>query len=315
MSEYDSVHWAYTSKDSPAFMCGLLKVYRVAKKMSKKLTKANCLVYLQRIATYTKSKPVIRKFPRNKLFSPGVGYRAHCDIGYMDNFTKQNRGYPYILLLVDVFSRFVHAIPIKKLTSDATIDAFKQIFKTGRRYSMIMTDAGTNFISKKTKQFYRKNFIQHVTLGGQHKSVLAEIFNKHVKRRLILAMEHLKTKKWLDLLPVVINVHNNEPKDYLNGLSPAEVNIDNEELVIRKQDNKGHKKPKFAIGQYVRIALKKGAFTREYSQHWSDKIYKIVSITGDGSARSKYRYRIKEDAAPRCLKRAKYESELSRFIP
>ena len=51
-------------------------------------------------------KPKLKKFPRRKIFSPGIDRIWTMDLMVVDKYSKQNKNYKYILVVLDVFSRF-----------------------------------------------------------------------------------------------------------------------------------------------------------------------------------------------------------------
>ena len=61
------------------------------------------------------------KAPLTDMFVPSVPMQfISSDIGYLP---KDNQGYQYILLIGDIFSKFVHVIPLKDQTAPVLIDA------------------------------------------------------------------------------------------------------------------------------------------------------------------------------------------------
>ena len=68
----------------------------------------------------------------------------------MQEWSKDNKGYRYMLNVVDVFSKYAWSIPLKDKTGKTTLDAFKQIVKTSnRKPKHIWVDKG--------KEFYNRN--------------------------------------------------------------------------------------------------------------------------------------------------------------
>ena len=63
---------------------------------------------------------------------------------------KENKGFRYILVVVDAFSKYAWAVPLKKKTGEEVTDAFTKIVKQGRKPQKLQTDAG--------KEFYNKTF-------------------------------------------------------------------------------------------------------------------------------------------------------------
>jgi hypothetical protein len=60
----------------------------------------------------------------------------------MTTFSKYNRGYSFILVATDIFSKCVWLRPLKDKRGEAVMQALKNIFAEGRSPSRIRTDKG-----------------------------------------------------------------------------------------------------------------------------------------------------------------------------
>jgi len=76
----------------------------------------------------------------------------------MQEFSKDNEGFKYLLTVVDCFSKFAWAIPIKDKTADKIIESFNKIFKN-RKPSKLQIDKSNEFINKKFQDLLKKNNI------------------------------------------------------------------------------------------------------------------------------------------------------------
>jgi hypothetical protein len=92
-------------------------------------------------------------------------YLRECDsLGVKAN-AKYNGNYKYILSLVDVFSKFLHMIPIQTKSGPSFASAFRSIFddtkySTGRRPIWVRTDKGKEFLNKHFQDMLRDESIQ-----------------------------------------------------------------------------------------------------------------------------------------------------------
>ena len=62
------------------------------------------------------------------------------DIGYIP---KDSHGYQYILLIGDIFSKFVHIVPLKDQSAPVIIDASSWVFVHGKPL-YLLSDQGSN---------------------------------------------------------------------------------------------------------------------------------------------------------------------------
>jgi len=75
-----------------------------------------------------------------------------CYLLDVQAYTKYNGNYGYILSVIDVFSKFLHLIPIKTKSRPAVASAFRSIFvntkySTGSRPICAPTDKGKQFLN------------------------------------------------------------------------------------------------------------------------------------------------------------------------
>ena len=77
---------------------------------------------LEKDLGYTLHKPTRRKFPTLpvKVFNKDEQWTA--DLIEVVNISKQNRGFKYLLTVVDIFSNYTWVEPIKNKTGQAVTD-------------------------------------------------------------------------------------------------------------------------------------------------------------------------------------------------
>ena len=67
-----------------------------------------------------------------------------------------------MLLAIDVFSRYVFLQPLKSKRNTEVIQAFKNIFKEGRKPKVIYGDKGSEFTGSAVEKFIKKVGIHHL---------------------------------------------------------------------------------------------------------------------------------------------------------
>jgi len=88
-------------------------------------------------------KPIIKKFPKRKVYVNGIDKIWAADLVEMQAFSKFNRGVRYLLTVIDVFSKYGWMLPLKDKTGKSVTDAFKEIFKKSKRKpEKLWTDKG-----------------------------------------------------------------------------------------------------------------------------------------------------------------------------
>ena len=88
-------------------------------------------------------KPKRNIFTRRHVYSPDVDDTWTADLVDMQKYARTNKGYRYILVVLDVFSRYAWARPLKNKTGYEVANAFKDILSGGRGCKKLWCDRGT----------------------------------------------------------------------------------------------------------------------------------------------------------------------------
>jgi hypothetical protein len=129
-------------------------------------------------------------------------------------FCPTAQGNKYFLVLVDHFSKYVKAVPVRECTMEAAIGGLtKLIFEEGVPEE-VLTDQGTHFTGKKIQEFFRDNRIKHLRTTAYHPQCdgLAERQMRTIKdliRCCLLEKLNVKSDDWdVILLRVVARLNN-----------------------------------------------------------------------------------------------------------
>ena len=91
---------------------------------------------------YTLHKPVCRNFKINRVIEGGIDQQWLMDLADMQSMQKFNDGYRYLLVCIDVFSKYAWVVPLKNKTGPSLVNAFKAILSSGCKPEKIMADQG-----------------------------------------------------------------------------------------------------------------------------------------------------------------------------
>ena len=61
----------------------------------------------------------------------------------LQQFSKWNKGYKYLLMVIDVFSKYGWIVPLKNKQGETIREAFQILFKNGRKPQFLWTDKGS----------------------------------------------------------------------------------------------------------------------------------------------------------------------------
>jgi hypothetical protein len=208
--------------------------------------------YLQSQDSFLLHKDIIKNFKRNKVIVFNIDQIWQADLCDVSNISKENKKFNFILTVIDVFSKYAWAVPLKNKTADSIIHAFKEIFKSGRTPEKLHTDKGKEFINKKFQSFLKDKNITLFNTNSELKASIVERFNKTLKEKMYREFEKKNNHTYIDFLDDLLFGYNNTVHSKIK-IAPSQVNKKNEES-IRKIFTKQSKIPirfKFQIGDEV----------------------------------------------------------------
>ena len=90
------------------------------------------------------------------------------------------------------------------------------------------------------------------------------------------------TRNWIDMLDALLHTYNNSVHSTI-GMTPVEASEkENETKVLQNIINKtrpiSKSKPKFKVGDRVRISRSKGLFEKGYLPNWSEELYIVDKV-------------------------------------
>src|SRR5271156_4862975 len=163
---------------------------------------------------------IIRKFPRRSVIVHNIDDIWSADLVEMPpdkQSTRDGAPYKYILTVIDLFSKYAWAIPLKNKQSSTVIDAFDNIIKLSKcSPNKLWTDAGSEFINKQFKKFLTEHNSAERPTGielhhtyNEGKACVIERFNRTLKEKMWFNFTVNGNKHWIDLLDKLVNEYNN----------------------------------------------------------------------------------------------------------
>ena len=125
--------------------------------------------------------PKRKNYPRRKIIVNHIDEIFATDLVEMQKFAKLNKGYPYLLTCIDIFSKFAWVIPLKDKKGINVKNVLEKIFKQ-RSPKFLWTDRGTEFYNKQVQDLLNENDIKlYSTNNSEIKSAVVERFNRTFK--------------------------------------------------------------------------------------------------------------------------------------
>ena len=193
---------------------------------------------------------------------------------------KNNKGLRYIFIIIDNFSKYLWAIPLKNKNSKTITDEFSNVLsKSKRRPLKLELDRGSEWYKSIFQNFLRSKNIDHYSqFTGKGPSIVERVFitvRNLLKKPVFLA----GNANWISELPSVIKQYNST-FHHSNKKTPIQASkkVNEKEVFSNLKVNREIKKRKFKLGQLVRTADIKRFFSKGDSTNWSYKLYTITEV-------------------------------------
>ena len=197
----------------------------------------------------------------------------------MQQFSKWNKGFRYLLMVLDVFSKYGWIVPLKNKKGKTVAEAFKSIFKEGRKPQYLWTDKGKEYYNKHVKELLDKNKITLYSTENEEKSSVCERWNRTIKSKMWKQFTIQGNTQYLDMLPKLVKQYNNTKHSSIK-MTPLEsskkVNEGTVYFNLYGDMKPLSAKPKFNVGDKVRISkYKRNVFDKGYTPNWSEEVFII----------------------------------------
>jgi transposase InsO family protein len=303
----------YDSKSSSSAFTTPHNVYLEAKRQNPAITLKEVSDYLATQEVYSIHRPKRQRFLRNRVVATSIDSDWQADLCDMQPLKGKNRGYNYILTVIDVLSKFAWAEPLKMKKPENVVMAFRKILKeSDRRPARLFTDRGLEFLGRPFRHFLEEEGIQQLySHNDTVKASVAERYNRTLKTRLWKYFSYAQNKKYLTILPHIVSAINHSYHRSIK-MRPVDVNRTNETVVWNTLYGGDRKRPKlkfrYNIGDSVRVPVKKdkGPFAKGYEANFTKQIYTIDQRL----ARYPPVYRVKNNSTGKLDPRVYYDNEI-----
>ena len=145
----------YLDPSHPASFGGVDAVYRVIKEQGETdISRKDVQDWLSQQDVYTLHKPARRRYKRSRVIVSGINAQFQADLADVQNLSRYNKGYKYLLTCIDVFSKYAWTVPLKTKTGQELVKAFQTILSSGRKPNKLQTDQGKEFVTNIFRNFY-----------------------------------------------------------------------------------------------------------------------------------------------------------------
>ena len=214
------------------------------------------------------------------LVSTSNGQR---DLVEVINIAKYNRGYRFLLTVVDVLSKHAWVQTVKSKTGKAVTDAFEKILKGRRKPVNLQTDDGKEFYNKTFQDLMKRKRIHHFSTSGNTKASVVERFNRTLKKRMYRYFTVKNTLSYLPMFKELVLWYNRSYHRSIK-MAPEKVNARNEERgrvwknLYAKRLGSKRPKPKLKVEDRVRLNKKYRMFKKGYLPGWTEEVFVVARV-------------------------------------
>ena len=244
------------------------------------MTQKNIKIFINEIY----SKPPKKNYVTNKTDVYHINDIWSLDILDLKDYgPENNRGYRYVLVTIDNFSKYGWRVSLKNKNAQTIKNSFENILISSKRKpNLIETDRDKGFYNNIFQDFFNKNDIQLYSRNSSYGAVFAERFNRTIRDLLKKIVFEHGDANWIDNLPAIMKKYNNKVHSS-SKLTPIQASLKKNEGYVYKNllDKRNKIKPKFQINDLVRTADLKKTFSKGDTTNWSYKLYEITEIVND----------------------------------
>ena len=157
-------------------------------------------------------------------------------------------------MIIDVFSKYGWAVPLKNKSGPEVTQALRQILRKNK-CKKLWVDSGREFYNKNVYKLLKENDIEMYSTNNDEKCSVVERWNRTIKTQLWRYFSANGTQKYIDILQPLIDKYNST-KHRSIGMSPLDARKpSNHQQVFQnlyfKKVQARRIKPKYAVGDKV----------------------------------------------------------------
>ena len=192
--------------------------------------------------------------------------------------------YRYILSVIDVFSKYLHLVPVKIKSGPAVSSAFRTLFRDddSRRPVWIRTDKGKQFLNKHIQHRLCDEGIPFQVCRNPYvKCAVLERARRTIRDRHFKNYTSSNSYGYKFVLPKFVKAYN-DTEYTTTCMAPSRV-IDADVLKIWSRMEGKRQRVRiatamFLVGQHVRISKEKMKFAKAAVQNFSIELFRIVKV-------------------------------------
>lgn len=227
-------------------------------------------------------RPARKNFRRRRVIVKGLNDMWQTDLVQMNQYSKVNKGYKYILVVINVFSKYAWCQPVKNKSGKEVTLAMKTILDQSKiKPKLIHSDRGGEYFNVHFKRLMERWKINHYSSFSSLKASVVERLNRTLKQQMWKTFSLRGDYKWVDVLQDIVSKYNDTVHRTI-GMKPKDVKKKHEKYLLQHAYSNlktvDPKRPKFKVNDNVRISKYREVFSKGYTPNWSNEIFKVFQV-------------------------------------
>ena len=260
-----------------------LEIYNILKNKYKTVTEKKVENIVNTFYTKQVVKPrQIRKDTFSSIYAKKKGEQYQWDLVDYSKFSKSNKGYKFLMNMIDVYTRYAVSIPIKAKTIKEILPAFKKAIKImGVVPENLTTDLEKAIMGNAFQSYLKENNIKHYPTPPYKKrnASIIERFNRTLREKLLKYMTSRDTNKYSNELDNIVMNYNNSKHRGINA-KPSSMwfkNLKSTEVNPQVSTDTFDIK----LGDKVRVLHDRDPFKKSSDMYkYSKQVYTVIGMKG-----------------------------------
>ena len=208
-------------------------------------------------------------------------------VKFNDPLMLEATGIPNLIVIIDGFTKMVWLYPLARATGAAVAGVLEDLFNKETPPEQFQTDAGKEFDNAPVRRVLKKYNVQQVWAQGLPKACFAERFNLTIQVLIMKRCRKLNTNNWTSdrVLGHSRRRYLTREHGTISPFSPVQAEQPHNQQAVREihqerynEAEEHRKKPKFQVGDTVRISANRGAFARGYHTYFTEEVWRVAEV-------------------------------------
>ena len=224
----------------------------------------------------------ITKFKRQRIIPLYKDETWSADLIDKSSLSENKNNYKFILTVIDIFTKYAWAIPLKNKSGLSITNGFKIVLSEHpqggsepRKPEKLWVDRGSEFYNKTFKSLLKEYETKLYSTYSDLKVVFIERFSRTLLHIINKPMFLNGDGNW-------INILNDAVVTYINNIHSAinmtPVDASNNPDKVKYTFSFKNIKHKLKVGDYVRNVDKRKIFSKGYTSNWNRELFKVNEV-------------------------------------